>query len=171
MRFKRKSAKDSRAASDGSPTTRPRSLTVARREMEVNYFGMLNMVRAFVPSMRRRRAGIIVNIVSMVSHMNRPASGSYSASKAAALSLTQGIRTELAGSGLRVCGIFPGAVDTPMSSHISGPKTSAAEVAKEVLNAVRDDDSEDRYIGARSIELFKTHLMGLKALERRFRGA
>jgi NAD(P)-dependent dehydrogenase (short-subunit alcohol dehydrogenase family) len=66
----------------------------ARREMEVNYFGVLNMARAFAPAMKNKRGGAMVQVLSFAALSNIPAMGSYSASKAAARSLTQALRAE-----------------------------------------------------------------------------
>jgi len=74
-------------------------LSQARMEIEVNYFGTLMMCRAFAPILRQNQGGAIVNMVSMVARVNLPFNGSYSASKAATLSLTQGVRAELAAQG------------------------------------------------------------------------
>ncbi|MEM9907386.1 MAG: SDR family NAD(P)-dependent oxidoreductase, partial [Cyanobacteria bacterium P01_D01_bin.44] len=71
------------------------SLDSARAEMEVNYFGMLSMCRAFAPILKQQGGGAIVNILSLLGKVNLPFSGSYSASKAAAISMTQGVRAEL----------------------------------------------------------------------------
>ena len=53
----------------------PPALEGARDEMDVNYFGLLRMVRAFAPAMQRRRQGTIVNMLSMVSLVNVPKDG------------------------------------------------------------------------------------------------
>ena len=67
----------------------------ARQEMEVNYFGLLQHdPRAFSPAMRRRQQGVIVNMLSVLAHVNLPMLGSYCASKAAAMSLTEAARAE-----------------------------------------------------------------------------
>src|SRR4029079_13135749 len=95
------------------------ALHALREEMEVNYFGLLNMVRAFAPSMQRRRQGTIVNMLSMASLVNVPRMATYSASKAAAFSLTQAIRAELKPYGIHVCGMLPSATDTAMTAHLS----------------------------------------------------
>jgi len=68
----------------------------ARDEMEVNYFGTFNMIRAFAPGLGANGGGTIINLASIASHVNFPVLGSYSASKAAVHSLTQGVRAELA---------------------------------------------------------------------------
>jgi NAD(P)-dependent dehydrogenase (short-subunit alcohol dehydrogenase family)/uncharacterized OB-fold protein len=110
----------------------------ARHEMDVNYFGLLNMIRAFAPALRQRQQGVIVNMLSVLAHVNLPMMGSYAASKAAALSLTEATRAELAPYGIRVCGIFPGAVDTRMSANVPPPKLAPAQLAEAVMKALRD---------------------------------
>ena len=72
----------------------------ARHEMDVNYFGLLNMCRAFAPQMTARRAGLIVNMLSSASLSPVPRMGSYCASKAAAWSLTRCLRAEVEADGV-----------------------------------------------------------------------
>src|SRR5476651_1800217 len=87
-------------------------LGAARAEMETNYFGPLSMCRAFAPILKANGGGAIVNMLSILARVNMPMYGSLSASKAAALSLTQGVRGELAKHVSLVVAIMPGAVDT-----------------------------------------------------------
>jgi NAD(P)-dependent dehydrogenase (short-subunit alcohol dehydrogenase family) len=119
----------------------------ARAEMAVNYFGTLDMIHAFAPGMRERRQGAIVNILSILAHCNLPLCATYSASKAAAWSLTQAARAELAPSGIRVYAMFPPVLDTAMSSHIPGPKMQPADATAEILQALRED-RDDGFLGA-----------------------
>jgi short-subunit dehydrogenase len=119
----------------------------AAREMQVNYFGTLNMIRAFGAVMRRRGHGVIVNMLTVGSHVSFPNMGSYCASKAALHSLTQAVRAELGFYGVDVVGIYPPAVDTKMSSHVPAAQKIAPErVAAELVAALRDG-REDVYIG------------------------
>src|SRR6202041_365061 len=80
----------------------------ARAEMDVNYFGLLRLAQEFGPAMRARGADggssatAWVNLLSVFALSNFPPHGAYSASKAAALSLAQCLRAELAPSGVRV---------------------------------------------------------------------
>jgi NAD(P)-dependent dehydrogenase (short-subunit alcohol dehydrogenase family) len=126
----------------------PPSLAEARQEMEVNYFGLLNMVRAFAPAMKARKSGTIVNMLSMVSLVNIPLMGSYCASKAAAWSLTQAMRAELRPHGVHVCAMFPSATETAMTAHLSIPKLKPAMVADAVIDAIRDgtEDAQEGLI-------------------------
>ena len=86
-----------------------------RRDMEVNYFGTLDVVRAFLPTLKRSGNADIVNVASIVSFVSFPMLGGYSASKAALYSVTQGLRTELAPLGIRVHSVNPGPIDTDMN--------------------------------------------------------
>jgi len=108
----------------------------ARAEMETNYFGPLRLCRAFAPVLRRNGGGTVVNMLSILAHMNLPMMGSLCASKAAALSLTQALRAELASQGTRVVGVLPGAVDTDMTRGLSIPKLAPRDVAGAVIDGL-----------------------------------
>jgi NAD(P)-dependent dehydrogenase (short-subunit alcohol dehydrogenase family) len=116
---------------------------VARREMEVNYFGALRMARAFEPTLQRR-GGVIVNVGSAAGLSNVPSQPTYSASKAAQHSLTQALRALWTPRGVTVHGVYPGPVDTEMTRDLPPEfeKASADAVATRVLDgiAARDED-------------------------------
>jgi len=119
----------------------------ARREMEVNYFGALRMIRAFAPAMRARGRGTIINIISSAAYASFPNMGSYSASKAALHLLTQSVRAELGHDGVEVVAVYPPAFDTRMSAHVPPDhKISPARVAAAVIIGLRDRH-EDIHIG------------------------
>jgi NAD(P)-dependent dehydrogenase (short-subunit alcohol dehydrogenase family) len=120
----------------GAPLLAAPSLADARAEMEVNYFGTLAMARAFAPVLAAHGGGAIVSMLSALSFLNLPAVGSYAASKAAAWSLTNGIRTELAGQGTLVVGVHVAFVDTEMAARIDAPKVAPDEVVRQALDAV-----------------------------------
>ncbi|MDX1931262.1 MAG: SDR family oxidoreductase [Capsulimonadales bacterium] len=109
---------------------------VIRKDFETNYFGTLGVARALVPVLEANGGGAIVNVLSVVSLASMPALGGYSASKAAAHSLTLGLRGELAARGIAVYGVYPGPVDTDMAKGLDLPKTSAEEVARAILAGV-----------------------------------
>jgi len=108
----------------------------ARREMEVNYFGTLSMCRAFAPVLAASGGGAIVNMLSVVSFFTNPFNASYGASKAAALSLTNGVRIELAHNGTLVVAVHAGFIDTDMAAGLDVPKISPESVARQVFDAV-----------------------------------
>ncbi|WP_193179543.1 SDR family oxidoreductase [Nisaea sediminum] len=143
----------------------PRNPDAARAEMETNYFGLLNMVQAFAPVLGANGGGAIVNLASIVSHVSFPALGSYSASKAAAHSLTQGIRGELKAQGTHVLGVYPGPVDTDMGAAVEMEKTPPAVVAKAVLDALEAGE-EDVYPDPTAQHLHRSLMEDAKAVER-----
>jgi NAD(P)-dependent dehydrogenase (short-subunit alcohol dehydrogenase family) len=84
------------------------SMDAARDEIAVNYLGTLAMCRAFAPVLAANGGGAIVNVLSVVSWITVPISGSYCVSKAAELAMTNGIRVELGAQGTLVSEFTPG---------------------------------------------------------------
>jgi NAD(P)-dependent dehydrogenase (short-subunit alcohol dehydrogenase family) len=112
------------------------SLDAARVEMETNYFGTLSMCRAFAPVLAANGGGAIVNMLSVTSFYTNPFNASYGASKAAAWSLTNGVRLELHHQGTLVVAVHAGFIDTDMAALASGPKDDPESVARQVFDAV-----------------------------------
>jgi NAD(P)-dependent dehydrogenase (short-subunit alcohol dehydrogenase family) len=108
----------------------------ARREMEVNYFGVLNMTRAFAPVLGANGGGYIANVLSVAGAFPAPFMGGYSPSKAAALFLSSITRSELADQGTEVIALIVGSVDTRMASHVAGRKEDPADIARAGLDAL-----------------------------------
>jgi short-subunit dehydrogenase len=140
-------------------------LSSARAEMEVNYFGTLEMCRAFAPILKANGGGAIVNMQSIIALVNFPKNGGYSASRAASLSMTQGIRAELAAQGTLVVAVLPGTVDTSMSKNDPPPKVSPSEVARAALQAVIDS-TEEVYPGEQAKEMAAKLLKDPKSMEK-----
>jgi NAD(P)-dependent dehydrogenase (short-subunit alcohol dehydrogenase family) len=85
-----------------------------RATMEVNYLGVVNWVRAVVPSMIERGTGEIVIFASTAGWVPTSAMAGYCASKAALVSFSESIALELEPQGVRVVALCPPAVETPM---------------------------------------------------------
>jgi NAD(P)-dependent dehydrogenase (short-subunit alcohol dehydrogenase family) len=145
------------------------SVETARWEMETNYFGTLNLVRAVAPILKQNGGGAIVNLLSIASVVNVPVFSSYSASKAALYSLTQGIRAELAQQGTSVVGVFPGPVDTAMSEKMPLDKVPASQIATAALQAV-EQGIEDVTPDSVAEQVLGEIQPSLKALEKQFAG-
>jgi NAD(P)-dependent dehydrogenase (short-subunit alcohol dehydrogenase family) len=107
-----------------------------RLEMETHFFGTLAMVRAFAPILARGGGGAVLNVLSALSWFSYPGSTAYAAAKAAAWSLTNGVRLELAPAGTLVTGLHLGAADTDMTADYDGDKIDPAEVARAGLDGV-----------------------------------
>jgi NAD(P)-dependent dehydrogenase (short-subunit alcohol dehydrogenase family) len=123
-----------------------------RREMEVNVYGVLAMVRAFAPILAKNGGGAIANMLSVVSWFTYPFNATYCASKHAALAITNAMRNELKAQGTQVVGVYAGYIDTDMAAHIEQPKTSPRQVAERTLEGiesgqdhVRADEQADKY--------------------------
>ncbi|MEN8261412.1 MAG: SDR family oxidoreductase [Pseudomonadota bacterium] len=142
-----------------------RSGDPARDEMETNYFGTFNMIRSFAPVLAANGGGAVVNLSSIAAHVNFPVLGSYSASKAAVHSLTQGVRAELAAQGTLVVGVYPGPVDTDMAASFPMEKTPPNAVARTVLEGIEAGE-EDIYPDPMSTEMRSGLLGDPKAVEK-----
>lgn len=81
-----------------------------RRQLETNVVGPVALMGAVVPGMARRGGGVVVNIGSVSGLTTTPFAGAYCASKAALHALSEAARLELAGFGIRVVIVQPGAV-------------------------------------------------------------
>lgn len=125
-----------------------------QRDFAVNAFGLLATTRAFVPVLEKTR-GAVVNVLSVASIASVVPLGGYSAAKAAAYSLSQALRVDLAKKGITVFSALPGGIDTEMVAKIDVPKTSPRDVAKGILEGVARGESEI-YPDPGSRSLFET---------------
>ena len=122
--------------SRGSSFLAPGSADAARAEFETNFFGPLALSQAFAPVLQRNGGGAIVNVLSVLSWLNFAGVATYSASKSAAWSLTNGLRGELRAQGTQVVGVHVGYMDTDMTKGLDAPKASPKDVVAQVLAAV-----------------------------------
>ena len=125
------------------------TMAAAREEMEVNYFGVLSMSRAFAPVLKENGGGAIVNVLSAGGLCAMPVMGGYSPSKFAAKAATTCIRAELAPQGTSVTALFVGSVDTRMASHVEGKKERPEDIARVGLSAIKrklDEADTDRMV-------------------------
>ncbi|OQY05215.1 MAG: hypothetical protein B6I25_05955 [Planctomycetales bacterium 4572_13] len=79
-----------------------------RRVFETNYFGIVNLTKAFTPGMIKRKSGRIINIASLAGLIGHPFNAAYAASKHALVGFTKSIRVELMPFGIDVISIEPG---------------------------------------------------------------
>jgi len=119
-------------------------LAAFERNFATNFYGVRHMSRACAPVPERNSRGAIVNVLTLVALASMPGLGVYNASKAAAWSLAQSMRANLASRNIEVYGVFPGAVDTDMLAGVEMPKTSPADIADAVLRGLTES-SEDTF--------------------------
>ena len=145
------------------------SVQAAQSEMDVNYFGTLNMIRAFASILKLNGGGAIANLASLSSHVNVPVFATYSASKAAVHSLTQAARAQLASQNTLVIGLYPGPVDTRMTTDLPLDKVSTSQVADTLLAGI-EQGTEDIYPDAMAANVLSGVGKELKEIEKQFAG-
>lgn len=137
-----------------------------RRIFETNVFGLVDVTRRAIPSLRRAGGGVICNITSCSTLVPMPFFAAYRASKAAISAFGESLRAELAHFGIRVVEIMPGAIETEMLSAsrllpegaekpgygelgervrsnralAAGMTTPASEAARQIVDAILCDD-------------------------------
>ena len=113
-------------------------------QMETNYFGMVFCTKAFLPQMLEQHSGHIVNVASVGASFSVPGVASYCATKFAMLGFSEGLRHELAGTGVGLTVVSPIMVRTPLFDHPSfenfskfstGISLSSETVAKTIIKA------------------------------------
>ena len=87
--------------------------------LDVNLRGAFNLIRAVTRGMMKRRAGVIVNVSSVVGLMGNAGQANYSAAKAGRLGLTKSVARELASRGVRCNAIAPGFIQTAMTDKLN----------------------------------------------------
>ena len=141
--------------------------SVVEQHLAVNLFGPIRVTEAFLPLLTRS-SGAIVNNVSMMAFAPVPLTPAYSISKAAAFSLTQSMRTLLAGRGVSVHAVLTGPVDTDMTRGFDIPKSSAESVARAIFDGLEKGE-EDIFPDPASQSMAESWRSGAtKALERQF---
>lgn len=154
------------------------------RVMGVNFFGTVNMVKAFLPHLLERPVAHVANVASMGAFLPVPGQTIYGASKAAVKLMTEGLYAELLDTNVGVSVVMPGAVGTeiatnsgvdigidPESAEASSYKTtSPQDAASIILDGIESDDLHI-YVGrdARTMNLLNrvaprrsTHLITSK---------
>ena len=112
-------------------------------DFRTNVYGTLAIIKAFLPVLERAPAGAtIANVLSLTSLASFPPLGGYSASKAAAYSITQALRPALKGKQIDILAVLPGPIDTDMVKDLPIPKSAPADVAAAILVGVERGDEE-----------------------------
>ncbi|WP_347650877.1 SDR family NAD(P)-dependent oxidoreductase, partial [Comamonas thiooxydans] len=148
-----------------------RGTDVAKAEMEVNYLGLLRLAQCFGPALKGRAADgathatAWVNLLSIYALANFPPHGTFSASKAAALSLAQCLRAEMRAAGIRVVNVFPGPIDDEWNQNLPPPKLAPAALASAIVKALKEG-VEDIYPGDVAQEWLERWRHNPKVLER-----
>lgn len=117
----------------------------ARKQFDVNFFGMVNMNRAVIPFMRRAGGGRIVNISSVAAPIAIPFQAYYSAAKAAINSYTMALINEVRPYGISVCAVQPGDICTGFTGarekSYAGDEIYSGRISRSV--AVMEHDEQN----------------------------
>lgn len=113
-----------------------------RHEMEVNCFGPVMLTSQLLPVLKTSEQGAVINISSIAGIANYPDIGTYSISKAALHSYSQGLRAELANDGVAVLGVYPGPTDTRMAEGFDMDKPAADTVAIKAFESLSKGEGE-----------------------------
>ena len=111
-------------------------LTACERDLATNYLGTLRVTRAFAPALERNAPAAIVNVLTLIALAPAGPMAGYSASKAAAHSITQALRAELRDRAVTVLGAYPGGIDTEMLAGVDAPKAPPETVAARIIAAL-----------------------------------
>lgn len=143
----------------------------AHDEMEVNYLGLMRLAQAFGPGMCGRTSDGVnsavawVNILSAYALVNSADYGCFSASNAAAFSLSQNLRAEFRPAGLRVMNVFVGPTEDDWHQELPPPKVLPPAIARSVVQGLKDG-LEDVYCGDVAKDMIERFRAGPKILER-----
>jgi NAD(P)-dependent dehydrogenase (short-subunit alcohol dehydrogenase family) len=127
------------------------------RDLRTNYLGTLRVTRAFVPALERNAPAAVVNVLTLIALAPVGPMAGYSASKAAAHSMTQSFRRELRDRGITVLGAYPGGIDTDMLAGVEAEKANPEVVARRIVAGLAAGETvvfpDDASAGAGSVYL------------------
>ncbi len=112
-----------------------------RNIFDINFFSVINCIKAFLPNMLENKFGKIININSIVTKKVFPFNTAYSASKLALQGLTSSLRQEVRNKGIDIIDIFPGATETPLwdestKSERIGKMMESEDIAEAILSTL-----------------------------------
>ncbi len=136
-------------------------------QLAVNVHGVINLTNAFVEGLKQKDAAAIAVVSSLAGLANMPVIGTYSVTKAAVHSVTQGYRAELAERNVLVAGVYPGAIDTDMTKDMEMGKDTPENVAKTVVDGLAAGQ-EDIYPDVMSEQLGVGYGSSPKTIEKEF---
>jgi len=147
----------------------------ARDEMEVNALGLMRLAQGFAPGMAARTAdgvnaaAAFTSVLSAHALSPDPAYGAFNASQAAARSVMQTLRAEVAGSGLRVACVYTGPVDDAWHQPLPPPKVAPKALARAIVDGL-ERGLEEVFCGDVARDLAERWRRNPAVLEREIRG-
>ena len=120
----------------------PAAIDALAFQMQVNVVGLMQMAQAFAPVLKQNGGGAFVQLNSVASLRTSPDFATYAASKAAAYSITQALKTQLAEQGTAVISVHPGPIKTDMAADagLADIADPPSVVAKAIVSALKNGD-------------------------------
>lgn len=118
------------------------SVDEIRTEFDTNFYGPLLVTRAFAPQLAGHDRSAVLTILSVLSWLSFPTVGPYCASKAAAWSMVNSIRQELADQGTTVSALHVGYMDTDMAAGVAEAKSDPSDVARLAIDGIEEGAAE-----------------------------
>lgn len=140
---------------------RETGIDVVRNLMEVNFFAQVVLTQGVLPAMVAQRSGVIANLASIAGKIGNPKRSGYCASKHALVGYMDALRAELKDTGVAVCTICPGFVQTNISVNAltaDGSQLNHMEV--NIANGIPVDQFADSMIAAIEAERAETVVTG-----------
>ena len=117
----------------------------AEKQFDVNFFGAVRVTKAVLPSMRKQRSGMIVNISSVAAPVAIPFQAYYSAAKAALNAWTAALANEVRPYGIRVTAVQPGDIRTGFTAarekSAVGDDAYEGRISRSVSRMERDEQN------------------------------
>lgn len=145
----------------------PDAVSSLKENMDVNVWGLLKLSNAVGNHFVKENPSVIVNISSLAGLGNMPFGATYSVSKAAVHSITQGMRAEMIPNNTLVVGVYPGPIDTDMTDAWEMEKDSPKNVAKNIVDGI-ENGVEDVFPDAMSAQVGPFYATNPKAVEQQF---
>lgn len=121
------------------------ALADAKRQLEVNFFGMVNVCKAVLPKLRAQGRGRIVNLSSVAGVIPIPFQTYYSVSKAAINAYTMALANEVRPFGVQVCAVMPGDIRTGFTAARQksqlGDEVYGGRISRSVAGMERDEQN------------------------------
>lgn len=143
------------------------AMSSLQENMDVNVWGLMKLSNAVGGHFKKAEPAAIVNISSLAGLGNMPFGATYSVSKAAVHSITQGMRAEMIPHNTLVVGVYPGPIDTDMTNEWEMEKDSPKNVAKNIVDGI-ENGVEDVYPDAMSGQVGPFYATNPKAVEQQF---
>ena len=137
------------------------------QNLNVNVWGLINLSNALIDKLNKEEVTSIINISSLAGLGNMPFASTYSISKAAVHSITQGMRAELLEKNTLVMGVYPGPIETDMTTDLDMEKDSPENVARTIVEGLKNGD-EDIFPDVMSKQAGEFYATSPKAVEKQF---